>query len=90
MLIIELSYMKPLSEVDLHVEAHRAFIKKYTDNGVFMTSGPKIPRSGGVILSNADPIEIEKIIKQDPFYIEKIAEFRMIEFNPSNKLIVGE
>ena len=90
MLIIELSYIKSLSEVNLHVEAHRDFIKKYTDLGIFLTSGPKVPRKGGIILSNVGGREIKKIIQQDPFYYEKLAEFKIIEFNPSIKLIAGE
>lgn len=92
MIIIELTYIKLLSEVDQFLEEHREFVKKYTDLGVFLTSGPKVPRVGGVILSNADSagIDIDEVIRQDPFFREKIANYKIIKFNPSNTLITGE
>jgi uncharacterized protein YciI len=80
MLVIELTYLKPLSEVNLFVDEHRAFINKYTQQGIFITSGPKVPRDGGVILSHADCDVIDEIIKEDPFCREQIAEFRFIQF----------
>lgn len=83
MLIIELTYLKPLSEVNLFVDEHRTFINEYTRQGIFFTSGPKVPREGGVILSYGERDMIDEIIKQDPFYREQIAEFKIIQFEPS-------
>lgn len=92
MIIIELTYIKLLSEVDQFLEEHREFIKKYTKLGVFLTSGPKVPRVGGVILSNADiaGIDIDEVIRQDPFFREKIADYKITQFKPSKSITAGE
>lgn len=50
----------------------------------FICSGRRNPRIGGVILCNAkNKDEVNKIIKEDPFYISKIADYEMIEFSPT-------
>ncbi len=86
MFIIELIYKVPLEEIDTHMKAHVAYLNKYYKAKNFIVSGRKIPREGGIIIANASTKkEIEKIIKQDPFYKHKLADFRIIEFNTSQK-----
>jgi uncharacterized protein YciI len=86
MFIIELTYKVPLEEIDAHMKAHVAYLNKYYKSKSFIVSGRKIPREGGIIIATAsDKKEIEKIIKQDPFYKNKLADFRIIEFNTSQK-----
>ncbi|HJV44565.1 MAG TPA: YciI family protein, partial [Bacillota bacterium] len=42
------------------------------------------PRIGGVILCNAQSMEeVQTIINEDPFYVNKIAEYEIIEFSPT-------
>ena len=63
---------------------HVNFLKKYYKAGNFLVSGRKIPRTGGIIVANAnDKKELETIIKEDPFYKNKLAKFEIVEFNPS-------
>ena len=50
MYIIILTYQKDLSEVEKHLEAHRAYLDKYYASGHFVASGAQVPRKGGVIL----------------------------------------
>ena len=52
-------YLKPVEEVDRHLEAHRAFLKTLYEKGITICSGPQIPRTGGFILMNASSIEFE-------------------------------
>ena len=86
MFIIELVYKVPLEEIDAHMKAHVIYLNKYYKSKNFIVSGRKIPRDGGIIIANASTKkEIEKIIKQDPFYKNKLADFRIIEFNASQK-----
>jgi uncharacterized protein YciI len=81
MFVIDLKYIVPLEKLDAHMSEHVAFLKKYYDKNVFVTSGRKVPRTGGIILALADSKdEIEKIIQEDPFYIHKLAEFSITEF----------
>jgi uncharacterized protein YciI len=84
MFVILLNYIKPLSEADRYVAEHREFLQRYYASGHFLLSGRKEPRTGGVILANAETREeIEAIILDDPFNREKIAEYEIIEFLPS-------
>jgi len=86
MFVIELIYKAELSQIDAHMKAHVAFLKKYYAAGNFLVSGRKIPRDGGLILSVAkDKQALEAIIKEDPFYVHGLAEFRIIEFRASQR-----
>lgn len=50
MFIIELSYKKALDVIDKHLEAHRAYLDEGYKNNYFLVSGPKTPRTGGIII----------------------------------------
>jgi uncharacterized protein YciI len=81
MFIIDLKYIVPLDELDNHMAAHVKYLKKYYDKDVFVASGRKVPRTGGIILALVDTIEdVEKIIAEDPFYKHKLAEFKITWF----------
>jgi uncharacterized protein YciI len=81
MFIIDLNYIVPLDELDAHMTAHVKFLKKYYDKNMFVASGRKVPRTGGVILALAkSKQEVEEIIKEDPFFSLKLAEFTITEF----------
>lgn len=83
MYLIQVTYIKPISEVDKHLVDHRAFLDKYYAAGNLICSGPRNPRTGGIILCNANSIdEAWNIFHQDPFYINAIASYEVIEFNP--------
>lgn len=84
MYLIILTYQKDLSEVQKHLEAHRAYLDKHYASGHFVASGAQVPRTGGVILCKADSRgEVEGIIAQDPFYEHQIATYQIIEFTPT-------
>jgi len=86
MFVIELVYKVPLPEIDAHMAAHVAFLKKYYAAGNFLVSGRKIPRDGGIILAVGKTRgQIEKIVEEDPFYQHHLAEFRIVEFRASQR-----
>jgi uncharacterized protein YciI len=81
MFIISLHYIVPLEKLDEHMTDHVKFLNKYYKQHVFLASGRKVPRTGGVILALAkSKEEIEAIIREDPFYIHKLADFTITEF----------
>jgi uncharacterized protein YciI len=82
MVIIELIYKKSLEDVEQFLKEHRDFLQKYYDKGLLLTSGPKKPRDGGIIIAFSDKKTIESVIQSDPFYREGIAEYRIFEFEP--------
>ena len=81
MFIINLNYIVPLDKLDAHMTEHVKYLHKYYKQNVFVASGRKVPRTGGIILALAKSREdVDRIISEDPFYIHKLAEFTVTEF----------
>jgi uncharacterized protein YciI len=86
MFVIELIYKAPLASIDGQMAAHVKFLKKYYAAGQFLVSGRKIPRDGGIIVAVGQNREqIEAIVREDPFVVRGLAEFRIIEFRASQR-----
>ncbi|WP_295672169.1 YciI family protein [uncultured Mucilaginibacter sp.] len=81
MFIIDLNYLVPLEQLAEYIVAHRQYLDKYYNLGLFVASGAKIPRTGGIIISVAGSAEeLEQIITEDPFYQHNFAEFKFTQF----------
>jgi uncharacterized protein YciI len=86
MFVIELTYKVPLAEIDAHMAAHMAFLRKHYASGHFLVSGRKVPRDGGIILAvGKSRSEIEAIARDDPFCARGLADVRVIEFRASQQ-----
>lgn len=83
MFLIMITYKKPIEVVDQFLAQHREFLESHYQNNCFVVSGPRNPRTGGVILSQLkDREQLMNLLKQDPFYIHDIASYELIEFDP--------
>jgi uncharacterized protein YciI len=83
MIIIQLTYIAPISEVDKYLQAHREFLDYYYKQGLLLVSGPMTPRTGGIIIAASnDKAYLESIFQQDPYYLAEIAEYHFIGFTP--------
>lgn len=84
MFIVDLNYIVPLEKLDSHMTEHVKYLRKYYKENIFVASGRKVPRTGGIILAKGCSLdELKKIICQDPFHIYSLAEFKIIEFQTS-------
>ncbi len=84
MFLISITYTKSAAEVDALLTAHRQYLQQHFASGVFLLSGRKVPRSGGIILADAaERAEIDAIIQEDPFFIADVATYEVTEFVPS-------
>lgn len=82
--LILLSYQGPLSAVDAHLVAHRAYLARHYAAGHFLLSGPREPRTGGVIMARADCLEtVEAWVAEDPFHVAGVAAYEIIAWAPS-------
>jgi uncharacterized protein YciI len=81
MYVVSLSYRVPQDIVDFHNDAHIAWLQKAFDDGVFIAAGRKVPRTGGLLLSQADRASLDASLAQDPFYSNGVAEFEVVEFH---------
>lgn len=81
MFVVEITYLRPLDDVERHIEEHRQFLKQHYAEGTFLMSGAKVPRDGGVIIANGNnPAELEAILAADPFAIHNVASYRLVQF----------
>jgi len=81
MFLIDVRYVVPLEEVDAALEGHVAFLKENYAKGIFVLSGRKIPRTGGVILArNVSREELDAVIAADPFKQRGLATYEITEF----------
>ncbi|MCA0403876.1 MAG: YciI family protein [Proteobacteria bacterium] len=83
MFIVRLSYKTPISEVDKYLQAHREFLDYHYKQGLFLLSGPTVPRTGGILVATGtDKAHLEEILKEDPYYLAEIADYEIIPFTP--------
>lgn len=81
---VNLTYQKPLAEVDAHLNAHRSFLLQHYSQGHFLASGPKTPRTGGVILAKADSLrQLQAWLHEDPFHGAGIATHEIVAWEPT-------
>lgn len=84
--VVVLTYIKPLEEVDSQIPEHVEWLKQGYSDGVFLASGRRIPRNGGVILAKCENIESLKArLSQDPFQKLNIAKAEIIPFEATMK-----
>ncbi|MEW1914104.1 YciI family protein [Kitasatospora sp. NPDC085895] len=81
MFILELTYTATLDRIDALLAEHVDWLRGHYAAGVFVASGRKVPRDGGVIVAVGDSRErIEEIVEGDPFVLAGVAEYRVTEF----------
>lgn len=83
MFLIVLDYVAGLSDVDAALGAHNAWLDEQYKAGLFLASGRREPRVGGVILAHGDRTQIEAAVANDPFGVRGLAKHTVIEFHPS-------
>lgn len=84
MFIVMLTYQRPLSEIDALMRRHVAWLERHYESGLFIASGRRVPRVGGVILARSgDAAALEAAMQEDPFVKHGAASFEVIEFTAS-------
>lgn len=84
MFIVSLTYKVPLQKINEHLDDHVAFLERHFRTGDFLASGPKVPRTGGVILATvAEREELDAVLEADPFRKADLAEYYVEEFQPT-------
>ncbi len=82
--VVILSYKVPLEKIDAFRSAHLDFLSNYYDKDVFITSGRQVPLTGGLIIAKCDSKDdLQKILAQDPFALNNLATYEIIEFSPT-------
>ncbi|MCM2410409.1 MULTISPECIES: YciI family protein [unclassified Streptomyces] len=81
MFVLELSYTAPLDRVDALMKEHVSWLDAQYAAEVFIASGRKNPRDGGVVLAVGDDrAAIERLAATDPFVVNGVCAYRITEF----------
>lgn len=82
--IVDLHYVVPFDEIDVHLDEHVAFLEQNYATGYFIASGPKVPRTGGLIIATAETRALlQEVLETDPFKKHGLARYAVTEFRPS-------
>jgi uncharacterized protein YciI len=81
MFVLELTYIAPIERIEAALPEHMAWLEAHYASGVFIASGRKVPRDGGIILAlGNDRAKITEITESDPFTIAGVVEYEITEF----------
>jgi uncharacterized protein YciI len=81
MFLIDVQYEAQLTEVDAALADHVTFLRQQYQQGVFIVSGRKVPRTGGIILARGvTRDELDAILDTDPFKQQGLARYTITEF----------
>jgi uncharacterized protein YciI len=84
MFIVSLTYTAPLERIDAYLPAHRAWLEEHYARGLFLMSGRKEPRDGGIIIAHAaSRAELDAVLRDDPFAQAGLATYAVTEFIPT-------
>ena len=74
--VVDLTYVAPLTEVDRWRDDHLTVLADFARRGVVAASGPKSPRTGGIIVTHhVDRGAVHELIAADPFAIHGLADY---------------
>ncbi|CAD6557816.1 YciI family protein [Paraburkholderia sabiae] len=77
--IVITRYLRPFPEMDAAMQDHQAYLDACYRRGVFVLSGPRHPRDGGIILARTDTREdLLEILQEDPFSARGLIEYDVI------------
>lgn len=65
------------------MKEHMAYTQKAMDEGLILMSGLKADNSGGIFIIKAESLEkLEEYLNNEPFKVNGIQGYRVIEFSP--------
>lgn len=80
-----LRYRRPVEEVVVHQEPHRAYLRQLKAEGRLVAAGPQDPRFGGILLLRV-PDEnpqagLDAIRDNDPYYTAGVTQYEVLAWN---------
>jgi uncharacterized protein YciI len=84
--LIDIEYTAPLEIINMIVSEHRAFLQTGYDQGMILMSGPKNPKTGGIVIARAPAMsEVQAFFFNDPYHKHNAAKYQFLEFDPVKK-----
>lgn len=64
-------------------QAHRHYLQAFYDQQILLFGGRKVPRTGGIILSQGiEKSQLHGLMDKDPLIAQGYASYTIIEFHP--------
>ncbi len=83
--LVEIIYKAPIEKIEELTQSHREFLQTGYQKGILLLSGPKVPRTGGIVIAKANSLkEIMQFFLSDPYSLNNAANYNYIEFNPKS------
>lgn len=84
MFVVLLKFSSNKGQAGRFMEAHRQWVQRGFDDGVFLLAGNLQPSLGGAILvHNTSRSKLETRVNDDPFVAQNIVSSEIIEIAPS-------
>lgn len=81
--LVDIHYLVPVEQLADILPDHRAFLGTGYERDLLLLSGPKEPRTGGIVIARAESQEeLEAFFLNDPYHVKNVATHTIIEFNP--------
>jgi len=81
--VVSLDFKIPFEQFGDAIQRHRAFLQQGYDQGTLLMSGPREPRTGGIVLARSESMDaLQAFFDQDPYRMEGLAEHAFQEFLP--------
>lgn len=84
MFVVFLRFSAGRNQAAQLMQAHKDWLQRGFDDGVFLVAGSIQPQAGGMILANAITLaELEERVSSDPFVAEDVVHAEIVEVTPS-------
>jgi uncharacterized protein YciI len=81
--IIIIHYNESVDKINAIRPRHREFLENGYRDGMVLFSGPRVPRTGGLIAARGKTSgEVRNFFSNDPYLKENAARYEFIEFEP--------
>lgn len=88
--VVIVRYRRPLDEVLVHQEPHRAYLRELKRQGTLVAAGPQEPRYGGIFLlrvpDDRPQAALDAVRDGDPYYRAGVAQYELLPWN----VVVGK
>lgn len=82
--ILILKYVRPLEEVNAHLDTHKQWLARHIREGRILAAGPSEDRSGGVVLASCGKrSELDDMVAEDSFVVHQVVEVSIQSFEPA-------
>jgi len=79
-------YRRPLEQVVMHQDSHRAYLQELKSKGLLLAAGPLDPRFGGMLLLRVpdDRVDaaLDDIRDNDPYIKAGVVQYELLGWNP--------